>query len=66
MMQPKPVTRYSKRRVLAIEPIGNGRVRLRLACEHSVVRRDSYKGLRGGMMAWCPECGAVEKNEEFE
>lgn len=53
----------SKRRVLAIEVIGGGKVRLRLNCGHSVIRRDSYKQRQPGQLAKCPTCGAKEKPE---
>lgn len=51
----------SLRRVLVIEPVGGGKVRLRLNCGHAVIRRDSYKQRKPGQLAKCPTCGAKEK-----
>lgn len=53
------------RRVLEIQPIGGGKVRLILNCGHSVIRRDSYKQRHAGQVARCPTCGAKEKPEEL-
>jgi hypothetical protein len=61
-----PVPRATRRRVLAIEPIGGGRVRYKLNCGHSVIRHDNYKALEAGQTANCTECGRIEKAERIE